>query len=251
MFARFVSRLRQALGRYLLRVFRGTEQLNRVAILDALSGETGLSLLDCGCGDGEFTLELARQVGAKSVFGVEWDRDRVEIAGRKGVVTARADLNQGLPFGDESFDVVHSNQVIEHLYATDTFLRETRRVLKPGGLAILSTNNLASWHNVASLVLGMQPPPMHVSSEVIAGNALDPLRGSRHPTVGDSHLRIFSFKGLRELCEYHGFEVEKLRTVGYYPLTARASRVATRIYRWHGAFLVAKMRRNQGGSLSE
>jgi methionine biosynthesis protein MetW len=239
---RLLSRIKKAIGGYLTGVFRGTEALNREAILEELVGVHAGTLLDCGCGDGSFTAQLAKQVNSVSTYGVEWDGSRVEEASRRGVIAALADLNAGLPFRDASFDVVHSNQVIEHLQATDLFLRETRRVLKPGGLAVLSTNNLASWHNILSLVMGMQPPPMHISNEVIAGNAFDPLRGSRHPTEGDSHLRIFSFKALREICEYHGFDVEVLRSVGYYPMGPRLARLATRVDRWHGAFLVARMR---------
>jgi SAM-dependent methyltransferase len=238
-----MQRIRGAVGEYLLRVFRGTELLNRQVILDQLSGSSAASLLDCGCGDGGFTAELAQRAGAAVAFGIEWDRARARDANHRGVRAVQADLNANLPFADASFDVVHSNQVIEHLYATDNFLRETRRVLKPDGVVLISTNNLASWHNVISLVLGMQPPPMHVSGEVIAGNSLDPLRGSEHPTQGDSHLRIFSFRAFRELLEYHGFAVEVLRGVGYYPLRPRASRLATRIDPVHGAFLVARLRK--------
>jgi SAM-dependent methyltransferase len=232
---------RELLGRYLLGVFRATERLNRDAILESLAGVSGNSLLDCGCGDGQFTVELAATVGAESIYGIEWDLERLRDADSNRVAAIRADLNEAWPFEDDSFDVVHSNQVIEHLHSTDKFLRETRRVLKPGGVAVLSTNNMASWHNVASLVMGLQPPPMHVSSEIIAGNPLDPLSGSRHPTAGDSHLRLFSFRGLRDLLEYHRFRVRALVSVGYYPLPPTAAKVATRIDRWHGAFLVATL----------
>jgi SAM-dependent methyltransferase len=241
-----VRAFRESLGRYLLGVFRATERLNRDAIVDSLAGVTGRSLLDCGCGDGRFTAELASTVGAESVYGIEWDLERLREATSNGVKAIRADLNDAWPFEDDSFDVVHSNQVIEHLYSTDTFLRETRRVLKPGGVAVLSTNNMASWHNVVSLVMGLQPPPMHVSSEVIAGNPLDPLSGTHHPTAGDSHLRLFSFTGLRDLLEYHRFRVGTLISVGYYPLPPAAARIATRLDRWHGAFLVAKLSKAGG-----
>ena len=232
---------REWLGRYLLGVFRATERLNRDAILESLAGVNGTSLLDCGCGDGQFTVELAATVGSESVYGIEWDFGRLGVARSNGVAAVRADLNASWPFEDASFDVVHSNQVIEHLHSTDTFLRETHRVLKPGGMAVLSTNNMASWHNVASLIMGLQPPPMHVSSEVIAGNPLDPLSGTRHPTAGDSHLRLFSFRGLRDLLEYHRFRLKSLVSVGYYPLSPAAAKVATRVDRWHGAFLVATL----------
>ena len=75
----------------------------------------------------------------------------------------RTDLNEPWPLTNESVDVLHSNQVIEHLPRTDHFMPEVRRVLRPGGYALVSTNNLASCHNIVSLVLGLQPPPCHVS----------------------------------------------------------------------------------------
>jgi SAM-dependent methyltransferase len=156
---------------------------------------------------------------------------------------AQVDLNAPLPYADASFDIVHANQLIEHLHATDPFLREVRRLLRPRGIALLSTNNLASWHNVFSLVLGMQPTPAHVSSEVIVGNRFDPLRGQPIAAGEDSHLRLFSFQGLAELCEHHGFEVIRLWTAGYYPLPPGLARFASRLDRRHGAFLIAKLSR--------
>ena len=53
-------------------------------------------------------------------------------------------------------------------------------MLAPGGLACLSTNNLASWHNIVSLGLGYQPTPMHVSEKVVVGNP--PRSLARPPT---------------------------------------------------------------------
>ena len=149
------------------------------------------------------------------------------------------DLNEPLPYEDASFDVVHSNQVIEHLVKTDLFVREIRRLLRPSGYAIISTNNLASWHNIFSLVIGLQPMPCHVSDEFVIGNRFDPRRGEEHPEKGFTHLRLFSYSALRELLELHGLEVEKLVTSGYYPLPPRLADVFARIDRRHGAFLIA------------
>jgi len=73
-----------------------------------------------------------------------------------------------------SFDVVFANQVIGHLYETDLFLKEIYRMLKNGGYTIISTPNLAGFHNIFSLIFGKQPFPAHASNEVILGNSFDP-----------------------------------------------------------------------------
>jgi methionine biosynthesis protein MetW len=226
---------------FLYRVFRDTELLNKRTILDLLEPRPGGTMLDCGCGDGSFTAELAARSQVATVHGIEAVDARVRAAEARGIIVAQVDLNARFPYDDGAFDIVHANQLIEHLHFTDGFLREIRRVVKPNGLVVLSTNNLASWHNVVSLVLGMQPPPCNVSSEVVIGNRFDPLRGNAIPNREDSHLRIFSFRALKELCEHHGFRTLDLRTAGYYPLPVSLAKIATRLDRWHGAFLIIKL----------
>jgi SAM-dependent methyltransferase len=164
------------------------------------------------------------------------------VARSRGIDVAVADLDEGIPFPSESFDVINANQVIEHVRRTDVFLREVRRVLKPHGLACISTNNLSSWHNVVSLGLGMQPMPMHVSDEIIVGNPLNPEHRWGHRDLGRTHLRLFTARALAELATYHGLTMEQIRTVGYYPLPPLLARVATRVDPVHGAFLVGLFR---------
>lgn len=228
---------------YLERVFAATERENRRVILALAPERRGGALLDLGTSTGEFTLAVAARLGATRVAGVELIPEHAAAAHARGIAVSCSDLDDGLPFADGSFATVHANQVIEHVRRTDTFLREVRRVLAPGGIACLSTNNLASWHTVGSLVLGFQPMPAHVSDEVIVGNPLDPLRGRAHQDLGRTHLRLFTARALTELCAHHGLERVALRTVGYYPLPPVLSRVATRVDPRHGAFLTGVFRR--------
>jgi 2-polyprenyl-3-methyl-5-hydroxy-6-metoxy-1,4-benzoquinol methylase len=67
--------------------------------------------------------------------------------------------------------------MIEHLRDTDGFMIELQRVLKPGGIAVISTNNLASWHNIVALMLGAQPFPADVSSNFAIGKLFGPFPG--------------------------------------------------------------------------
>ena len=233
--------------RYLKRLFAQTALANKAEILNTIEPCPGGRLLDCGCGNGEFTARVARRARVSESYGIECVDQRIEEATGRGIIVTKADLNEPLPHEDGFFDIVHANQVIEHLTNTDLFLREIKRVLRPDGYAILSTNNLASWHNVFSLALGMQPTPLHISNEAIVGNAFDPLRGTRHPSQGDSHLRVFSFQGLRELCLYHGLKIEGLKTAGYYPLPPGLARLVCKIDSVHGVYLIAKLRPRHNG----
>ena len=228
---------------YLRRVFLATEEQNRLAILKMLKPRPGSRLLDLGPHDGEFTMRVAARLRAGSVAGVELLDVHAEIARRRGIDVQVGDIDEGLPFDDDSFDVVHANQVIEHIRRTDRFLAEIRRVLTPEGIACISTNNLASWHNVISLALGWQPMPIHVSDDLILGNPVNPEHGDRHRDAGRTHLRLFTARALAELCEYHGLERVSTRTVGYYPLPPQLARLATRLDPIHGAFLVGLFRR--------
>src|SRR5215213_1400602 len=211
-------------------------------ILAALEERAGARLLDLGTHSGEFTMRVAATLGAASVCGVELIEDHAAVARGRGIDVRGADVDEGLPFEDGAFDVVHANQVIEHVRRTDTFLRETRRVLAPNGLACISTNNLSSWHNVFSLAIGLQPMPAHVSDEVILGNPLNPLDARPHADLGRSHLRLFTARALTELCAHHGLERAALRTAGYYPLPPRIGRLAGRIDPTHAAFLIGLFR---------
>lgn len=232
------------LASFLRRTFDATEELNRQAILGLAEPRPAGAMLDCGCDDGSFSRRVAARAGIQGeVHGIEMHGPSAEAAERAGLRVLRADLNRGLPYPDSSFDLVHANQVIEHLHDTDGFLREVRRVLRPGGTALLSTNNLASWHNLVSLALGYQPMPMHASDEVILGNPLNPMRGERHPHPGRAHWRVFAWRGLLELVAHHGLPAERALGVGYYPLPPALARVASRIDPRHAAFLTFRLRR--------
>jgi SAM-dependent methyltransferase len=236
-----VSDAPAAMGR-LERLFRATEEENRRVVLRMLPAGAGGEMLDVGTHAGEFAARVAKRVGATRVVGIDFIEEHAEAARARGIEVVCANIDEGLPFGDEQFDLVHANQVIEHVRRSDVFLREVRRVLKPGGLALISTNNFSSWHNVGALALGYQPMPAHVSDELIVGNPLDPLRGQAHED-GRAHLRLFTGRALVELCAVHGLERVALRTAGYYPLPPLLGRVMARVDRVHGAFLVALVRR--------
>lgn len=228
------------------RVFEATLAENRRAILRLLPRDLGGELLEIGPGDGAFTARVAAHTGAERIVAVELRPERAQAARARGIETVVADVEAGLAFADGRFRLVHANQVIEHIRATDGFLREVHRVLEPGGLACISTNNLASWHNVLSLACGWQPMPAHVSDEVIVGNPANPYDRTPHGDPGLAHVRLFAPRALRDLCEHHGLDVLAVRAAGYYPLPPLIARAAVRVDPRHSAFMIALARRAAG-----
>jgi len=112
-------------------------------------------VLDAGCCGGEIGGGLA--AAGSAVFGIDFSRKALARATGVGIKVAQADIEAGLPFAPESFDCVVAAEIIEHLDDTDSFLKELKRILAPGGLLVISTPNLAWWLNRLRLACGRVP----------------------------------------------------------------------------------------------
>jgi ubiquinone/menaquinone biosynthesis C-methylase UbiE len=198
-------------------------------------------LLDCGCNEGEFTLEVAEKIGTRKIYGIDLLPENVMKAGTKEIKAYEHDLNKKLPFSDEFFDVIHARLIIEHLSDTDMFIRELHRVLKFGGYAVLSTPNLSSIHIILYLILGKQPPVAAVSDEVVVGG-LKALYF--HVSPGPAHRRLFTLSALTGLCEYYGFRVEKSRGSGFYPFPPFIARVLAGTMKTYSSHISIKIRKS-------
>jgi malonyl-CoA O-methyltransferase len=114
--------------------------LEEPVVREALGDVAGLEALDLGCGTGRHALWLAGK-GA-SVTAVDFSAGMMEKARAKpGADRVRFvvhDLHEPLPFPDGAFDRVVSGLVLEHLRDFGAFFGEARRVLKPGGRAVVS-----------------------------------------------------------------------------------------------------------------
>ena len=100
----------------------------------------GKKVLDVGCGTGR-TISDLKKAGA-NVVGVDPSEEMLKIAKKKfSSVEMFAGEIENLPFEDESFDVVVTLFVIAHLKTLDKAFQEIYRVLKPGGVFIVSNIN--------------------------------------------------------------------------------------------------------------
>ncbi|KAL2868928.1 class I SAM-dependent methyltransferase [Aspergillus lucknowensis] len=98
-----------------------------------------MRILDIGCGPGSITVDLATHVPSGHVTGIEYVPDPLPaaeaLAASRGVknVDFRVGDIHALEFEDESFDVVHVHQVLQHVADPVKALREMKRVVKSGG----------------------------------------------------------------------------------------------------------------------
>lgn len=103
------------------------------------------SLLDLGCGQGEF-MQICTQSGIDA-FGVDISDYAINEAKRlRRSRIFQLDLNQEkLPFKDDFFGAITCFDVVEHLESVDSLLTEAYRVLRPGGTLFVTTPNGKMW----------------------------------------------------------------------------------------------------------
>lgn len=137
----------------------------------------GQRLLDVGCGDGGFHAPLRR----RGVRVVGLDRSAGMVRAAAGGAGAEADGPpaqvllgdaQALPIGDAAVDCALASHMLYHVPDVRAALREVRRVLRPGGRVVLTTNaadhsrRLYALHEEAARALGYtptEPPGAHFS----------------------------------------------------------------------------------------
>ncbi len=98
-------------------------------------------VLDVGCGDGN-GIAFLNSLGLHA-SGVEIDPHAVKAARTRGLDVIQGDIGSA-GIADNSFDVVTSGHVLEHVHDARGFLVECRRVLKPGGALVAMTPNARS-----------------------------------------------------------------------------------------------------------
>ncbi|MCL4360153.1 class I SAM-dependent methyltransferase [Patescibacteria group bacterium] len=164
-------------------------------------------VLDAACGDGRLS-RLVKRTWNVPVYGVDISGKGVRIAKTFGIKAKVGDLSERIPFRSRSFDLVLSSETIEHLVNPDTFLKEVRRTLRPGGLLVLTSPNLASWLNRILFLFGVYPLVLEASTEKRVG-----LRGLSKFMSGEKlvgHIHVFSYYALADFLHHHGFRIEKV-----------------------------------------
>jgi len=122
----------------------------------------GKKVLDLGCRDGELTKFYREN---NEITGVDIDRTALDLIEKKlSIQTLWLDLNQEWPFPEESYDVIVSCEILEHLFFARTFLEKVKKTLKKGGLFIGSVPNAFRMRNRLKFLFGkaFETDPTHV-----------------------------------------------------------------------------------------
>jgi SAM-dependent methyltransferase len=145
-------------------------------------------ILDVGCGIGTYVRRFRRY--SDDVHGIEVEPERVAEASRDlpNIVLA---VGEALPYPDDHFDLVFSNEVIEHVADDRATALEMVRVTKPGGAVVaFAPNRLYPFETHGAYIGGR-----YVFGNIPLVNWLpDPLRDRFAP-----HVRAYTQRGLRRL----------------------------------------------------
>lgn len=97
-------------------------------------------ILDMGCGEGIGLEKLKKQFPEKIIFGIDLEKENVEICGRYSLDVIRSNVYH-LPLDGESIDVCICIDMLEHLKKPQEGIKELKRVLKKDGLLIMTIPN--------------------------------------------------------------------------------------------------------------
>lgn len=177
-------------------------------ILDEAVAATGMELgtvVDFGGRSGANLQLLADRQRIQRRVCFDFTPPATPLSGIEYVSGAWTELAARVP--PHSVDLILAVEVIEHVYDPDAMLAFCRRLLRPGGVLLLTTPNLSSLVSRLSLLLGWQPLDTEVSTVTRFGFP----GATRWSVVG--HIRVFTFRALLEFLRFHDWRIERAYTV--------------------------------------
>jgi len=154
-------------------------------------GLPGRRCLDVGPGTGRW-LAFLQAEGAGPLCAADISAEALRLCAPLCEKVQKLDLERDpLDFPDASFDLTVSFEVLEHLADPENYLREIRRVTRPGGAILMSVPNVVSFISRVRMVLGVLPPSI-----------------SQDPT----HLRHYRRRDVAALLARHGLRARFLPT---------------------------------------
>jgi ubiquinone/menaquinone biosynthesis C-methylase UbiE len=167
-------------------------------------------ILDLGCGNGRLKKLFGKEI---NYYGVDFSEELIKIAKTKypdGEFLVVDGLN--LPFPDNFFDKIFCLAVLHHIPSFDIrlkFLKEARRVLKPGGLLILTVWNLWERKKTKPLLIKYTILKLIGKSKLDFKDIFYPWKDNTGKIVINRYFHIFTKKELENLIKRAGFIVKE------------------------------------------
>ncbi len=183
-------------------------------------------ILDVGCYDGTLGERLIKK--NNDVYGIEINKESAVLAKKRGLKVKIRNIESGLNFNSNFFDVVVASEVIEHILDTDFFIDEVKRVMKPNGVLVLSTPNTASLGRRILLLFGK--------------NAYFEASFGYPPNACAGHIRFFTKDLLIRFLEHKGFKINRFMsdTVTFTPTGNITSKLLARLIPTIGRTLIIR-----------
>lgn len=230
----------KVIKKFFLKLWHDAAKHNNQTLSSYIEPTKSARVLEIGPFRGDLILERVKNVKKPDIYAVDIDQEAIKSCQKLGIRAKRYDIEKGLPYKSNFFDIVSANQIIEHLVDIDLFMQEIYRVIKPNGYLVLSTENLSSWHNLFAIFLGWQAFSQNISRLKNVGN---PLRIWGESIGEDIHRQIFTPRGLKEITDIHRLKIEKVFGAGYYPFWGNLSKIFSKIDPAHCAFIGLKARK--------
>jgi 2-polyprenyl-3-methyl-5-hydroxy-6-metoxy-1,4-benzoquinol methylase len=175
---------------------------------------SGMTVLDCGCGPGVLTCDIAERIPNGRVLGIDLEQTQIKISQDQAKVRQLKNVRfqqanvYDLESIDETFDAVFSHALLEHLKEPFTAIQQFHRVLKPGGiLAVCSPD----WGGFL-----LAPSSSELNQAIEAYKNLQ-IKNGGDVFVGSKLLRFFEDTGFNHIEVDARYEVYKsLDFIGQY-----------------------------------
>jgi 2-polyprenyl-3-methyl-5-hydroxy-6-metoxy-1,4-benzoquinol methylase len=171
-------------------------------VLELLKDEKPGKTLDVGAGEGALTNSLMQR--GFDVEPCDFNPERFKITTKK---CRKVDLNQPLPYPNESFDFVVCIEVIEHLHNPWFVVSESRRVLKRNGKLVITTPNVLSI--ISRIVYLIYGEYAHFNSKQLCEQTMD----LYHKL--DRHINPIWFPELECILRENNMSLQKIATNRY------------------------------------
>ena len=196
------------------KIERSNLEVNKEFLKELKVLKTNHKILEIGCGAGSMTAYLAKK--GYQIIGTDLSKDMIDYAKKTHpAVEFKKMSGDKLNFKNESFDIVLSFDLVEHIPDVEKHFKEVNRVLKKDGKYIFVTPNKL----------------VNVPYNIIKNKSLNGWK--KH------HMSVQTKKSLRKLCKKTGFEVEIKKVKAYeeyidkklrFPLNIMAKKIRTALH---------------------